>query len=212
MSDCWVFNDSGGDKTWQGQLVADQAYYQIQSLERTAWANDSALITDIGSADAIISKSAAAADHITDVNLAVNYLKSINQTVTTYALSDSTGLNFRGKGIEGTITAGQTQNIDYKLTEDRDFDEIVIVLKDHVFGDKADLQFVDVDGVAYPAGTVLATFFYDYFFAADQQNQGILKVDYTGNLLANFYLRIKYYSTGGTDVKVKANLFLHKKT
>ena len=130
-----------------------------------------------------------------------------------YAQTTAPDLNFRGKGIEGTITAGQTQNIDYKLTEDREFDEVVIVLYGHVFGDKADLQFVDVDGVYYPAGTVLATFFYDYYFASDTQNQGILKVDYPGSLLKDLYLRLKYYSTGVIDdVKVKANLFLHKKS
>lgn len=212
MANLWVFNDSGSNSTYEGQVIADQAYYQVEDQHKVRWASSSVLITDIGSGDAVVSSGNSSGDHIVDVALAINYLKNINQTVTTFALTDSAGLNFRGKGIEGTITAGQTQNIDYKLPEAREFDEIIVVLYNHAFGDKADLQFVDVDGVVYPAGTVLATFFYDYYFAADQQHQGLIKIAYTGSLMKDCYLRVKYYSTGGTDVKVKANLFLHKQS
>lgn len=204
-----IKNDSGSVQTWAGKEFAIAEEYTIPSdTNRFKYSNNSALLTAIGSGDALVGDGT---EYFTDINKAVNWLKNIDPIVTVYAQSAAPDLNFRGKGIEQTITAGQTQNVDYLITEAREFDEIVIILKDHVFGDKADLQFVDKDGVAYPAGTVLATFFYDYYFAEDQQNQGILKVDYTGTLVAGFYLRLKYYSTGGTDVKVKANLFLHKK-
>lgn len=211
--DIWIFNDSGSNSTYEGQVIANQAYYQIEEQHKPNWATSSLLLTDIGSGDAIVSSSNTSGGHITDVSLAINYLKNINQIVTVYALNDASDLNFRGKGIEATVTKNTTQSIDYKLTEDREFDEIVLILCDHVFGDKADLQVIDIDNIlGYGANTVLATFFYDYYFAADQQNQGILKVDYTGTLLKDIYLRVKYYSTGTvTDVKVKANLFLHKR-
>jgi hypothetical protein len=212
MADTWIFNDSGGSKTYLGQVIADQTYYQIQPGEHSKWANDSALLTDIGAAAAVVSRNNQSADHITDVNLAINYLKNINQTVTTYAHHDAADLNFRGKGVESTFTAGATETYDWKVEADREFDEIVLICCDHVFGDKVDLQVIDIDNIkGYGPNTILATYFYDYFLAGDQQHQGILKVDYPGTLLKDLYVRFRYYSTGGTDVKFKANLFLHKK-
>ena len=212
MSDCYIFNDSGSSSTYNGQLIADQDYYQIQPVERLNFSLSSSLLTDIGSGDAVISSGNTSGDHITDVNTAIDYLKNINQMVTIYAHKAAPDLNFRGKGISATVTKNTTQNIDYKLPEDREFDEVVIILKNQDFGDKIDLQFVDKDGVYYPAGTVLATFFYDYHVASDVQNQGILKVDYTGTLVKDLYLRFRYYSVGTVnDVEFAANLFLHKK-
>lgn len=122
-----------------------------------------------------------------------------------------TSYYLRGVGVSGTITAGQTQDIDYKLTEDRKFNKLSIILKDHAFGDKADLQVVDKDNIlGYGAGVVLSTFFSDFYFSADVQDQGTMISEYPGTLLKDLYLRIKYYSTGGSNVQVKANLYLHK--
>ena len=212
MADTWIFNDSGSTKTYSGQEILDQTYYQIQPSEHIKFANDSVLLTDVGNSVAIVSRNNQAADHITDVNLAINYLKNINQTVTTYAHRDAHDLNFRGKGIENTFTAGQTTTYDWKSPETKEFDSVVLLFKNHVFEDKVDLQVVDVDNIlGYGAGTVLATYFYDYFLADDMQHQGIFKIDYPGTLLKDLYLRFRYYSSGATAVKMKANLFLHKK-
>jgi len=73
----WIKNDSGGDKTWVGQLISDQAYYEIQADELTKWAHDSTLLTDIGSGDAVVAKDNSGSNDITDVSDGINYLKDI---------------------------------------------------------------------------------------------------------------------------------------
>ena len=136
------------------------------------------------------------------------------QTDTNYTkpFPPSNGYNFRGRGIRHTYTAGQTEAWDWKVPETRDFNAVKLILKDHVWDDKMDLQVVDVDNIlGYGAGTVLATFFYDFEVDPETCNQGLIEILYEGNLLKDLYLRWRYYSNGGTDVKLKANLFLHKR-
>ena len=72
----WIKNDSGNTKTWVGQQIADQVYYQIQSHEEVSFANDSTLLSDIGSADAIVAKDDSGNTNITDINDAINHLKN----------------------------------------------------------------------------------------------------------------------------------------
>lgn len=72
----FVFNDSGGNKTYEGTTINDQTYYQVQSVEQHRWASNSDLVTDIGSGDIIMSTTNSTAGHITDVADAVAYLQS----------------------------------------------------------------------------------------------------------------------------------------
>jgi hypothetical protein len=73
----WIKNNSGGDKTWVGQLITNGSYYEIQDIEENAWRSNSQLLTDIGNSIAIVAKDNSGSNDITDVNLAINYLKGI---------------------------------------------------------------------------------------------------------------------------------------
>lgn len=127
------------------------------------------------------------------------------------AFASSDGFRFRGKGISGTITAGTTGNIDYKITEAKYINGINIILKNHKFDDCINFQIVDVDNIlGNGAGVVLDTFGETWFVAEDIQNQSIIKIEYPASIVKDLYIRIKYTSTGTTNVEVKANLFLHK--
>jgi hypothetical protein len=124
---------------------------------------------------------------------------------------DSFRVNFKGKGVAGTVTAGQTGNIDLKLTERRFITGLQLLLKDHTWGDTAKLQIVDVDNIlGYGAGTVLAEYATDWQVCSDKQDQGIFSVPYPADIATNLYLRVAYTSTGGTNVGVRVNYFLHK--
>jgi hypothetical protein len=69
-----IKNVSGGSKTYSGQAIANNGQYEIQALEAGRFANDSALLTDIGSGAAVINNGTS---DITDVALAINHLKDI---------------------------------------------------------------------------------------------------------------------------------------
>lgn len=131
--------------------------------------------------------------------------------IQTLPFESSYGLRFRGKGISGTIPAGTTDNVDYKLTADRYLNGCHLIIKNHAWDDSLKFQVVDIDNIlGYGAGVVLDEFGTTWCFAEDKQDQGLFKIEYPAKVLANLYIRIAYTSTGGTDVKVHCNLFLHQ--
>ena len=69
-------------------------------------------------------------------------------------------------------------------------------------------QVVDVDGIAYPAGTVLEEFGTNFYVAPDVLEDIIL---YEASMPAGMYIRIKYTSTGTTNVEFMSNLYRHIK-
>jgi len=50
-----IKNDSGVSKVWRGVVLADQATYDIPMAEWIAWSNDSVLLADIASGDAVVN-------------------------------------------------------------------------------------------------------------------------------------------------------------
>lgn len=202
--------------TYMGEILEANDEFTVPETDRIAWASDDDVINGISTDKLQVGNDT---EYFTGYDLQLQKLKGDSPAhtdgspiITLNPFPNKTKHNLRGKGITDTVPAGTTHDILYKLTEDREFNRCKVILKDHAFNDKADLQFVDVDGVHYPPGTVLATFFYDYHFAWDTQDQGMIAVEYTGGLLKDLYLRIRYYSTGIMDVQFKSNLFLHKKS
>lgn len=126
--------------------------------------------------------------------------------------SDSEGFRFRGKGVSGLATASTVTNIDLKITEERFINGCEVILKDQAFGDSCNFEIVDVDNIiGYGAGVVLDRFAESWFFSGDVQDQGQFILDYPAKIIAGLYIRIAYTSTGGTNVQVRCNYFLHKK-
>lgn len=120
-------------------------------------------------------------------------------------------VKFRGKGITFTATAGTTTSHDYKITEGRLCSGTELILANHVFGDSVKFQVVDVDNIlGYGAGTVLDEFATDWYVAPGQSMQGQTILPYSAEIIAGLYIRLIYNSTGGTNVSVACNLFLHK--
>ena len=60
---------------WVGQGVAPGAYYEIQIFEQERWANDSALLKDMGNAIARMARDNTGSTDIIDFNEQINFLK-----------------------------------------------------------------------------------------------------------------------------------------
>ena len=107
----WIKNDSGGNKTWVGQLVVDQAYYEIQSHEETLWSSNSVLLTDIASGDAIVAKSDSGTDDIADVNSAIDYLKDGSPKTVDLVTQTPSGIpkfsNYKAEGSSASLSASR---------------------------------------------------------------------------------------------------------
>ena len=71
-----IKNTSGSDSTYQGQLISNGAYYQLQAHEEKAWASDDTLLTDIGNGDALVAKTD---DGLNDLGISegIDYLKDV---------------------------------------------------------------------------------------------------------------------------------------
>ena len=115
------------------------------------------------------------------------------------------GIEFAANSASTTITAGQTANIDYKLTEKRWTDGGSIYAEGAVVGDWMVAQVIHSDGT-----TVVRTWIERWYIAPDHIMY--LKVPVAGQIPKNFTMRIVYHSTGGTDVKVFVNYRLSRKT
>jgi hypothetical protein len=212
-----IKNMDSVDHIYAGQTVVAGGQYQIQSQEEGRWASDSSLLSDIGSGKAIVNNGTA---DITSVNLAINYLKDLPltdgdgyQITRTRAFNNTDGYYFRGKGVAGSITAGTTGNLDYKLTSERWINGCHLILRNHAWDDSLLFQVVDVDNVlGYGAGAVLNEFASTWQITEDKQDQGIFKIEYPAKILNGLYIRIRYTSTGAANVGVKCNYFLHMKT
>ena len=121
------------------------------------------------------------------------------------------GYHFRGTGVAATIPFGTTANVDYKLTENRMIDGVHLMLSQHVWDDYVKFQVIDVDNIlGYGAGTVLDEFASTWNIDPALCSQRHEKISYPAKVIKDLYIRVVYVSTGGVDVKLKANLYLHK--
>jgi hypothetical protein len=221
----WIKNNSGINKTYEGQLITNQSYYEIQSNEELSWANNSTLLTDIGSGDAVVAKDDSGTTDITDVAEAINHLKDENPLkidkntpVHTFALAEGHTLRARLIGIYNqSITKNTTTDLDWAIphtpyigvNKQSYMDGIEYHVKDAEIGDTMKFQVIDKDGLVYPAGTVLDEFGTDW---AVMPNQNTIRL-YKAKLIVGMYIRVKYTSTGTiNDPHVLVNLFRHMDT
>lgn len=116
-----------------------------------------------------------------------------------------------------TVAAGTTKNIDWAIPQlswlgvnkQSYFDGVEYYAGNSTVGDTITFQVVDVDGIAYPAGTVLEEFATNWYVMGDTHSTLIL---YKAKLVAGMYIRVVYTSTGATNVDFVCNVFRHLDT
>jgi hypothetical protein len=124
------------------------------------------------------------------------------------------------QSVQSTVAAGQSANIDLKLTDDHFITGSILLANNANFGDVVTLQVMDRDlnlqgiygaGITtmYPNYPVLRQFVTNWGVSADTQ----LKIDkthsYPAKIMAGLYLRAIYTSTGTSNVNVILNYELH---
>lgn len=227
----WIKNDSGGDKTWVGQLVLNAAYYQIQTHEEVSWANNSALLTDIGSGDAIVAKDDSGTADIVDINEAISYLKDntpsdVNVT-TIPELHAFAAPEFRTKRDKcptlTTVVINGSEIIDYQLTEEMYASGGKIVVKNAEFGDWVSAEVYDKDSVIpteYRAATCeawpsVAKYIISEWVSVNDSTICEHTIDtkpLNAKITAGLYLRVTYNTTNaGISREVLINYDLTKK-
>jgi hypothetical protein len=125
--------------------------------------------------------------------------------------SDSGGFRFRGASFKGTISPNSTENIDYKITQERWINGGMAIIDNIGPDDQVTFQVVDKDNIlGYGAGVVLDEFISGYYIP---QNGNLeIQLAYPARIIAGLYLRLRYTSTHALGCTVKCNLYLHWKT
>ena len=113
-------------------------------------------------------------------------------------------------GTQATITASTVQNVDIILADDAYVRVIELRAKNHVFGDSVTAKIVDIDGVYFPAGTVIKTPILNYGLSEDRQQQANYEAVVPQKIPGGVYLRATYTSTGASDVSIILNLITVK--
>lgn len=141
--------------------------------------------------------------------------KPIRKRITTNPVKEPEGFRARLVGSHfSTITAGNSKDMDWKIpnlqwsgsNKQTYFDGVEYYAKDSELGDVVSFQVVDVDGITYPAGTVLEEFATDLQIIPDTKD--VIRL-YKAKLIPGMYVRIKYTSTGSNDVKFICNMLRH---
>lgn len=184
------------------QYVEDETYYKIKLIDNTVLIDE-----------CLINKSLELEDK---VDFETNYKPYCNKPIKTLSkpFADADGFRARfGGHICGEAAFGETTNFDYYIDEERWINAVELILKDQAWGDYVKLQVVDKDNIlGYGANVVLDTFGDNWNLTTDQERQGPYPAQFPARLYAGLYARLVYVSTGGTNVKVKVNYYLYKKT
>lgn len=196
-----IKNDTGGDKTYLGQTISAGAYYQVQPSEEFLWMNDKALVSDISIGDALVNDGSS---DFSDWMEGLNYLKDLEVLRTQPAISqDNQTREPFGVYFEGTATSTTTHDFALPYTCSLRGGKINVV--DCVPGDNFDVQIVDVDGIVYPADTVLKTYVrtYNPFEGIPQEE---IDESISEPINSVFYIRVIYRSHSSATLNPKVSI------
>jgi len=229
-----IKNNDTIDRTWVGQLILVDEYYEIQNFQELAWANNSKLLEDIGNGKAIVAKDDSGNKDITDVYKAINHLKDdMPKLVQTLAVEDPNGKRARLVGMHSaTAAANTTTDSDWLIPQlqfpagtntSSIFNGIQYYCKDSTMGDSLNFALVDKDGTGVTLGLysqstydtykdgngvfTVEEFGKDWYVSPNSLEDIIL---YKAKLLVGLYIRSSYTNTHATNtVPFFCNLYRH---
>ena len=116
---------------------------------------------------------------------------------------------YHGDAVTANAVAGQTTDIDFKVTENNLVLTGADILVQANLGDYIATQVVDKDNVlGYGAGLVLDHYIHKRFI----KNGDVVSAGYCSGIIPQgVYMRVKYTNTGAQDLPVFINWHLHHK-
>jgi hypothetical protein len=113
-------------------------------------------------------------------------------------------------GISGVTSEAGVNKIDKQFSEERWLSGGILLVKGGKWGDKLNLQIVDVTGLlGYGTEFVLRTFAEDFYINPDATFQIRYDVPYIGKLPSFLTIRIAYNATDADERKIALNLVTH---
>lgn len=120
-----------------------------------------------------------------------------------------TALQFDAQGVNSTITAGTTSNIDYLLVDDCLLTGLELIVNNGNYGDTVSLQIIDTTGLfTGHAGYVLEQAASNWNVSPTSDTQ--FDLVYPAKILTGMTIRVAYTSTGSTNPFIAVNYKLHK--
>lgn len=208
----WIKNNDTVTHNYQGQDILTTEYFEIDNTRLVSWANDSQLLSDIGSTLAIVAKDDSGSTNITDINEAINYLKGslpsqVNITQSP-VFAYKASLFFRGRGVKQTITANSTESIIYTMTYAKGKINGLEVFYGNN-GDTCNFKVLDTTTGTYTAvpNYLLNQFGFDWNVDAN----GLKEIlPYDADLLLNMQLVVEYTNNSNVDTEVGVNFYIHE--
>jgi len=118
-------------------------------------------------------------------------------------------LTFNAQGVNKTVDAGSTSNLDYVLTDDCLLTGLEFIASTAAYSDTVNLQVIDHSGaITGTAGTVILQPATNWNVAPKSNTQ--FDLTYPAKLVAGMALRAVYTSTGPDPVFIAVNYKLHK--
>lgn len=115
---------------------------------------------------------------------------------------DLTGYNVYRKGYKFTVTADSTYEHEISYTSDMMLQGLAYKLDSNPHEDDyMEVEIVDVDGIVYPADTILVTFASTLYVTPDEVFKCLC--DDAKQLYSWAYIRVRYVSNGTSDVVVR---------
>jgi len=123
---------------------------------------------------------------------------------------EASKLNFLGVGVTASCTSNGVTTIDYLLVDDCLITGGTILVSNGTFGDKIDLQIVDVNNtLGYGANFILNKFVLGWYIQTGPSIVPI-SVPYPAKVYAGLAIRVIYTSVGSSANSLAVNYNLHK--
>jgi hypothetical protein len=208
----YVKNNTNSEIVLRGLPIPPQGHVVIPAHLEASWARDENVASRVidGSIQIKPNEQTSINGYFNQMAFLLGDAVDVDgsKIVRTRAFSSPDGFRFRGCSFSGNILANSTQDIDFKIVEDRYLNGGMVIVDNLGNDDKLTFQVVDKDNIlGYGPGVILDEFIKDYFIPNDATLE--VALDYPAKIIAGLYLRLKYTSTHESGCRVKCNLYLH---